>query len=112
MVVVGWVPTHYKVKLQLMLRLSWAVTISRNWSLVHLSQENLGYLFQSNWSLTNISSKRIILEDYLCMVGIYCEENCKNICVIPKKLIILERKNALGKDKLCQGRMSSVVLHV
>jgi hypothetical protein len=23
----GWVPTHYKVKLQLMLRLSWAVTI-------------------------------------------------------------------------------------
>jgi hypothetical protein len=23
---VGWVPTHYLVKLQLMLRLSWAVT--------------------------------------------------------------------------------------
>ena len=23
----GWVPTHYKVKLQLILRLSWAVTI-------------------------------------------------------------------------------------
>jgi hypothetical protein len=27
MVVGGWVPTHYKVKLQVMLRLSWAVTI-------------------------------------------------------------------------------------
>ena len=25
---VGWVPTYYQVKLQLMLRLSWAVTIS------------------------------------------------------------------------------------
>ena len=24
---VGWVPTHYQVKLQLMLRLSWAVTM-------------------------------------------------------------------------------------
>ena len=27
-VVVGWVPTHYQVKLQLMLRLSWAVIIA------------------------------------------------------------------------------------
>ena len=26
----GWVPTHYQVKLQLMLRLSWAVTTRRN----------------------------------------------------------------------------------
>jgi hypothetical protein len=26
-VVVGWLPTHYQVKLRLMLRLSWAVTI-------------------------------------------------------------------------------------
>jgi hypothetical protein len=26
-VVVGWLPTHYQVKLQLQLRLSWAVTI-------------------------------------------------------------------------------------
>ena len=26
---VGWVPTHYQVKLQLMLMLSWAVTIRK-----------------------------------------------------------------------------------
>jgi hypothetical protein len=27
-----WLPTHYKVKLQLQLRLSWAVTIAQRWA--------------------------------------------------------------------------------
>ena len=41
------------------------------WSQVHLSQGNFCYIFRPNWSLINISSNRIILEDYLCMGGIY-----------------------------------------